>query len=103
MRKTPARALLLVAYRDDAIFSSGVLSTASGLLFTGVRGDPYSDPEAARKADRYFYALDARTGEVLWQTPLTGSVWSGPMSYAVGDKQYVVVTAGDALFAFGLR
>jgi alcohol dehydrogenase (cytochrome c) len=89
--------------RDDAIFSAGILTTASGLLFTGVSGDPYSAPDAARLADRYFYALDARTGRLLWQTPLTGPVLSGPISYAVDGKQYVAVVAGDTLFAFAVR
>ena len=89
--------------RADAIFSAGVLTTASDLLFTGVQADPYSEPVAARMADRYFYALDARTGELLWQMALTGFVQSGPMTYAVGERQYVVVAAGNTLFAFALR
>lgn len=89
--------------RNDAIFTSGVLTTASNLLFTGIRGDPYSEPAAASLVDGYFYALDARTGQLLKQWPLPGSVRSGPMSYSVGGKQYIAVTAGDTLFAFALR
>ena len=89
--------------RDDAIFSAGVLTTASGLLFTGVQGDPYSAPAAAGLADRYFYALDARTGQMLWQMPLTGSARSGPVSYAVDGKQYIAVAADNTLFTFALR
>jgi hypothetical protein len=30
-------------------------------------------------------------------------VQSGPMSYAVGGRQYVAVSAGHALFAFALE
>jgi len=51
----------------------------------------------------YFYALDARTGALLWKVPVGASVRSGPMSYAVGGKQYVSVAAGSALFTFALR
>jgi outer membrane protein assembly factor BamB len=76
---------------------------ASDLLFTGVWGDSYSGDTAARLADGYFYALDARTGQLLWQMALAGSVQGGPMSYAVGDKQYIAVAAGNTLFAFALR
>ena len=53
--------------------------------------------------DGYFYVLDARTSERLWQMALAGSIQSGPMSYSVGGKQYVAVAAGNTLFAFGLR
>jgi glucose dehydrogenase len=80
-----------------------VLTTASDLLFTGVEADNYSDPAAARLANGYFYGLDARTGEVLWQMGLAGAVQSGPMSYSVNGKQFIAVTAGNTLFAFALR
>src|SRR4029079_19043109 len=86
--------------KDNGMFSAGVLTTASDLLFTGTSGYYYSGDEASRLADRYFYALNARTGEILWQTALTGSVLSGPMGYSVGGKQYIAVAAGNALFAF---
>lgn len=89
--------------RSDAVFQSGVLTTASDLLFTGVWGDFYSGDEAASRADRYFYALNARTGELLWQVVLAGSVQGGPMSYSVDGTQYVAVTAGNTLYAFALR
>ena len=59
--------------------------------------------EAARLADGYFYALDARTGQQLWQMALAGSVHASPISYAVGGKQYIAVAAGNTLFAFALR
>ncbi|HSP68571.1 MAG TPA: PQQ-binding-like beta-propeller repeat protein [Bryobacteraceae bacterium] len=89
--------------RNDAIFTAGALTTASDLLFTGVGGDYYSGDAAARLVNGYFYALDARTGQLLWQMSLAGSVQSGPMSYSVGGKQYIAVTAGNTLFAFALR
>lgn len=66
---------------------SGVLSTAGGLLFTG-------DPSAN------FIALDAANGSILWHAGLNGSVGNGPMTYELDGQQYVVVAAGDTLYAF---
>jgi alcohol dehydrogenase (cytochrome c) len=72
------------------VTDSGILTTATDLLFTGNR-------------EEYFFALDARTGKALWRASLGGAVASGPMTYAVNGKQYVAVAAGNALFVFGLR
>ena len=69
---------------------AGVLTTASNVLFSGGR-------------EGYFFALDARTGSLLWKAAVGGRVVSGPMSYAVGGRQYVAVAAGNALFSFALR
>jgi alcohol dehydrogenase (cytochrome c) len=88
---------------DDAVFWRGVMTTASNLLFTGTWGDFYSDPNDARRVDGLFYALDARTGQVLWKFGLAASIQSPPITYAVGGKQYIVVAANDTLFAFSLR
>jgi alcohol dehydrogenase (cytochrome c) len=68
---------------------SGVLSTAGGLVFTG-------------DAEGNFIALDAATGKALWHFQCGASVYSSPMSFAIGGKQYVTVAAGSALFTFGL-
>ncbi len=72
------------------VSSSGVLTTATDLLFTASR-------------DGYVYALDARTGELLWRASPGGQGANGPMSYAVGGRQYVAVGSGNGLFVFGLR
>lgn len=69
---------------------SGVLSTASDLVFAGGR-------------EGYFHALDARTGAPLWKVQLGGDVASGPMSYQVDGKQYVAVAGGNGMFVFALR
>ena len=69
---------------------SGVLTTASDLLFSGGQ-------------EGYFHALDARTGELLWKATLGGSVVNGPITYAIENTQYVAVAAGNSLFVFGLR
>jgi alcohol dehydrogenase (cytochrome c) len=69
---------------------SGVLSTAGGIVFTG-------------DAEGNFIALDAKSGKALWHFQCGASVYSSPMTYSVDGKQYVVVAAGSALFAFSLR
>lgn len=87
--------------------AAGVLSTASDLLFSGVyrlgnAGAPQVDPDPEQLADGYFYALNARTGQLLWKTPLGGDIRSGPMSYSVNGRQYIASAAGNSLFAFAL-
>jgi alcohol dehydrogenase (cytochrome c) len=52
----------------------------------------------------YFFAVDARSGDLLWKIALGGrQVNSGPMTYSVNGKQYVTIAAGNSLFAFALR
>ena len=72
------------------VTTSGVMTTASDLVFTGGR-------------EGYFYALHAETGELLWRTSLGGQIASGPISYAIDGKQYVAAASGNGLFVFGLR
>ena len=68
---------------------SGVLSTAGDLVFGGgMEGN--------------FVALDARTGELLWHVNLGGPNASGPISYAVDGKQYVVGTGQGSMFVFAM-
>lgn len=69
---------------------AGILTTASNVLFSGGR-------------EGYFFALDARTGALLWKATMGGRVVSGPMTYAVGGRQYVAVAAGNGLFVYALR
>ena len=72
------------------VVTSGILTTASDLLFTGLRSG-------------YFQALDARTGRLLWKSSLGGQISNGPMTYEVDGRQYVAVIAGHALSTFALR
>jgi len=72
------------------ITDAGILTTASNVLFSGGR-------------EGYFYALDARTGSLLWKSQLGGQIAMGPMTYSVNGRQYVVVAAGNAMFVFALR
>jgi glucose dehydrogenase len=68
---------------------SGILTTATDVLFTGNR-------------EGYFFALDARSGEVLWQQRLGGQGNNGPMSFAIDGRQYVATAMGNGLFVYGL-
>jgi alcohol dehydrogenase (cytochrome c) len=77
-------------FRMTDVTSSGILTTASDLLFTGGR-------------EGYFMALDARNGVLLWKANVGGDVQAGPMSYSVNGRQYVAISAGSALFVYALR
>ena len=77
-------------FRMNDVTDSGVLSTATDLVFAGGR-------------EGHFFALDAKTGSLLWKSTVGGQVASGPMTYAVNGKQYVAVSAGNNLFVYALR
>jgi alcohol dehydrogenase (cytochrome c) len=68
---------------------SGVLSTGGDLVFGG-------------GMDGNFVALDARDGELLWHVYLGGPNASGPVSYAVNGKQYIVGTGEGTMYVFSL-
>jgi alcohol dehydrogenase (cytochrome c) len=72
------------------VSDSGILTTGGDLLFTGGR-------------EGYFYALDARTGEMLWKASLGGQIVNGPITYTVDGKQYVSTISGNSLVTFALR
>jgi alcohol dehydrogenase (cytochrome c) len=69
---------------------SGLLSTAGGLLFAG---DTNSN----------VVALDPTTGTPLWHAGLHTPLTNGPITYELDGTQYVVVGAGDTLYAFAVR
>lgn len=66
---------------SGAPMTASALATAGGLVFGGT-------------ADRQFFALDARSGELLWQTRLNGDVSGAPVSFAIDGKQYLAVASG---------
>jgi alcohol dehydrogenase (cytochrome c) len=67
--------------------SSGILTTAGNLLLAG---DPHGN----------LIAYEPATGDMLWHTKLHSRVANGPMTYELDGRQYVVVGAGDSLYAF---
>ena len=60
---------------------SPILATAGGLLFNG-------------SMDRYLRALDADSGQALWQTRLSSQVVGGTVTYSINGRQYIAITAG---------
>jgi alcohol dehydrogenase (cytochrome c) len=77
-------------FRMSDITDAGILTTATDLLFSGGR-------------EGYFYALDARSGTLLWKASLGGQIECAPISFSAGGRQYVAVSAGNSLFTFALR
>ncbi|HWW88340.1 MAG TPA: PQQ-binding-like beta-propeller repeat protein, partial [Vicinamibacterales bacterium] len=72
------------------VTDSGILTTASDLLFTGGR-------------EGYFQALDARSGTLLWKASLGAPIVNGPTTFEVDGKQMVATISGLSLCVFGLR
>ena len=76
-------------FQQFDVNDSGILTTASDLLFTGGR-------------EGYVFALDARDGKLLWRANLGGQIVMAPVTYMVGGKQYVSVISGHTLVTFAL-
>jgi quinoprotein glucose dehydrogenase len=78
---TEDRAPLGLAFRWGTPLVNGVVVTAGGVVFTGA-------------LDAYLHALDAKSGEELWQGRLPVPGVANPMTYLWKDEQYVVIAAG---------
>jgi alcohol dehydrogenase (cytochrome c) len=61
--------------------SSAILATAGGLIFEGGR-------------DRTFRALNSDTGEVIWSARLDSIPDTFPITFKVGEVQYIALTTG---------
>jgi alcohol dehydrogenase (cytochrome c) len=70
--------------------AQGLLSTAGGLLFGHDGGSN-------------FCAFDAYTGKVLWHTALGATPTNGPETFLLDGFQFVVVAAGDTVYAYTLN
>jgi alcohol dehydrogenase (cytochrome c) len=71
---------------DDEM--GGILSTKSGVVFAGDQ--------------RTFFALDSRTGNMLWSFAAGGNIAAAPVTYISGGEQFVAIAAGSDLMAFAL-
>src|SRR2546425_2734973 len=65
---------------------SPLLATGSGLLFNG-------------NLDHYLRALDADTGQVIWQTRLPSQTVGGAITYSINGRQYIAIAAGGGAVA----
>ena len=79
---------LLAADREGPGQYSGLLATEGGLVFGASAG--------------FVFALDSTTGHELWRVFLGGGTYASPISFSVDGRQVIVVSAGHALFMFGL-
>jgi alcohol dehydrogenase (cytochrome c) len=77
-------------YPSQGGTSTGMLSTAGKLLFAG-------DPA------QHILAYDAANGNILWHAGLLANVGNGPTTYMLDGRQYLIVGAGDCLYAFVLE
>ncbi len=86
----PANGQLAWEYRLFTPPWAGLMSTAGGIVFGGTN-------------EGQFFALGAKTGNLLWRFQAGGAARSNPMSYLSGGKQYIAMTMGSALYAFGVE
>ncbi len=70
--------------------AQGLLSTAGGLLF-------------GNDGSSNFCAFDALTGKILWHTWMPTLTSNGAQTYLIDGFQFVVVAAGDTIYAFTLN
>jgi alcohol dehydrogenase (cytochrome c) len=68
-------------WRNETPMCASVLATGGGLVFAG---EPTGE----------FNALNARTGEQLWQFQCGSGHHSSPSAYSVDGKQYIAVPSG---------
>jgi alcohol dehydrogenase (cytochrome c) len=68
----------------------GLLTTAGGLLFAG-------------GSSGHVMAMDAATGRILWHSGLAQQMSNTPITYMLDGTQYVLVAAGDTLYAFSIQ
>jgi quinohemoprotein ethanol dehydrogenase len=64
-----------------APWNGGTLTTAGNLVFEGT-------------ADARFLAYDARTGDVLWSSPVGSGAVAAPMTYELDGRQFVAIAVG---------
>jgi alcohol dehydrogenase (cytochrome c) len=86
----PVTAQMKWEFRYTSTSSSGVLTTASGLVFAG-------------DGDGNIMAFDSKTGKNLWHYQLGSAMRStAGTTYMLDGRQYLLVPAGSTLTAFAL-
>jgi len=74
--------------RSDDDNTGGLLSTRGGVVFGSDHGT--------------LYALDARSGHILWSVETGGVIYGAPITYGSNGEQLVTVITGRNLMTFGL-
>jgi alcohol dehydrogenase (cytochrome c) len=74
--------------RNQTYNFSGLLSTGGALVFGA--------------SDGTMFAVDSSTGREVWRADLGGEIRAAPISFTVDGSQVIAVSAGRALFLFGL-
>jgi alcohol dehydrogenase (cytochrome c) len=69
--------------------SAGVLTTDSGLTFTG-------------DSSGNFLVLDSSDGKTLWHAGSGAHIWGSPITYELDGRQYVLTSSGGVMFAWAL-
>jgi alcohol dehydrogenase (cytochrome c) len=72
----------------EAHYYGGLLATGGGLVFGSHGG--------------FAFALESATGKEVWRVYLGGDTRAGPISFTLDGKQVLAMSAGRALFLFGL-
>lgn len=91
----------LPGMNSGTITLGGPMATAGGIVFT------------AAAMDNYLRAFDSDSGKELWKYELPAGGQATPMTYTIGGKQYLVISAGghgklgtkqgDYVIAFALQ
>ena len=77
-------------FRYLNLSTSGLLTTASGLIFTG-------------DGDGNILALDSRKGTLLWRYQMGATLHgTSPITYMVDGRQHLLVPSGTTLTAWAL-
>ena len=75
-------------FRNPAFHVGGLLSTSGRVLF-GSQQDT-------------FFALDAKTGKLLWQVKTSSRIVAAPITFLSDGKQVVTIAAGHDILTFGM-
>jgi alcohol dehydrogenase (cytochrome c) len=74
--------------RSEDDNTGGLLSTRGGVVFGSDHGS--------------LYAVDARSGHILWSVETGGVIYGAPITYGSNGEQLVTVITGRNLMTFGL-
>ncbi len=76
-------------YRDSYPMVGGTLATAGGLVFTGSQTG-------------HALAFDDTTGQLLWKFQTGSTVRGQPVTYKIGNRQYVAIPSGGGGLAVSI-